>query len=625
MLNRFKYLILSLVSFSLVWGCSQLDIAGLLGTAINYQDNFQIVFKVKDYPSNSQIKNENISWHLIGSEVSGNLKEGYIKLSNLKVGNYNINISGEGYITSNISLVLNKSNYYYDDTYYFGHYYDYKTNHEYNEFDYQEIFLFPKLSTLNITVYQDAYSGVAPYAELYISWVFSPAEDENSSLLEILFASQYYNQSQSHKYIADANGKITITDIPGNTTISVSPYPFDSNSDGFVDYDDSYMENDNYPRQFNILPNKTLNLHFFLVEKPNSSVKVISTNIESGPKLSAPKAILEFNEPMDTSSANITFKKKNRHGADQPFVYSWVTSKKLEVTPLASYLDENSNYFLKFQLFDASGQLLTLTYKKLDWKLTASNISTSNNTTNLEVTNLSLKPGESYDFNKKNNYQLQWDPVENVKAYYVYAKDNYKVNSWVYLNKITADFSNGPISASLSLTNQFDRFADDEIITPLMGIKVSFCVMPINSANPEPGGTHPTLNITDTVAPKVTNFQLNTVSANRESLNTTGNLTFIITLSEPINVWPEVFISDDNTASSKNIVLNPQNGEFYYFDTNRKIICFTILAPPKKNASGDIIKFDFSAVTDWTENLVKTINPGSGYSVSNQTITATIK
>lgn len=314
----------------------------------------------------------------------------------------------------------------------------------------------------------------------------------------------------------DMAGKFKLTGLPssaGGLNVNVIVPPFDDNGDGAPDYNQG-------SRNLNLYPGYTSPA---VVNLNALSLQVATSSLSSGEISPSDAITFEFTTPIDTATADFSLV-QNGGGYEVAVNATWTGNTKVTLTPVGGPLAPNMNYYVFVELRALNGSSFSNSY---NFNVRGTTTVPTGTVTNFKITS----PGMMMYDSQLSVVNLSWDPMPMVGGYKIYVRSEKRYQSYLLLRSMNASQTNESIYFST-----FDSDDTDDYNTPLGNSnKVKFVIVPTDSqGNHGPLDTAASIEINDTVLPRLTSGSQNSGSANNTSGTMPSTVTYVVYFSEPM-------------------------------------------------------------------------------------------
>lgn len=556
----------SLFLMMLCSGCTEEQITNV--NIVEDPDTFTVSGHVDSYPQYTSVAGA--EYEIMPGNITGVCDDkGYMEVTGLSAGNYQVTISATGYATSIATMTLTvpaqKGN-----------------NNQYRDF-----YLLTTSEDLDLTVRRQDTGGVMSGVSVAVVAVDFPYEIRGHKI----DVAALNSTGQT-----DENGQVVLSGVPA-VRVWVAANAYDIDDDGVVDFGA-------LTSRFDIAVDAPNTGHMVMGPYTGEAPTVVATNVPSsyGTQVTAPALYYVFSEPMQTTpdATQVRLVQDNSPYEEIPLTVTWTSAIRLEFTPVQPLWDANRDYDLTLTVYSMEGDQFNTSTNSIYWQTGSDPV--GGNCEDMVTDLVAESPnGAAVDYDSR-TILLSWTAVPCAGGYRVYARDDRNNQQWIHLKDEPTDYEMGSITTVCSLPESFDRYDIDGIQTPFAGTDVSFSVVPMNATSPNPGAPHGTVIVSDSQAPAILY-----VTQIGNGLNATGSSTpleFVIQFSEYVD--PSVVdpvIEMNELGGDPAFVLNPANA-FWSWTSGGYSGRFIFDLPDGTNASGDQFRVTVNDLADLSGNTI---------------------
>jgi hypothetical protein len=522
---------------------------------------------VLSYPGGQTIPAAEYS--IVGTDFEGVADEdGVFKVTGMGPGTYQVVVESPGYATSRITFVLGGS----------------FPKSEINQM--REFRLFETTGSVDLVIRGQDDGEVLEGVTVGLA-VVQPPYGLSSHAIDL--------ESVDTGGVTDENGRVILDGLP-TTNLWLATQPFDADDDGQADYGARTLE-------VKCPPNETVESHLILQPPVGDFPEILATNLQSGynqPPVIAPSIYFIFSVPMDTEAGRtiVEVATDNYNPVSIPVTIEWTSPIRLEVTPVQPLTDTSTDYDFDFNVLSADGHRLTRHYT-FYW---TTSLGVGGGSCTDVVTDLTIAPPPEGMFDlEATTFELTWSAVACAGGYRIYARDDRDNQDWVYIKDEPIDFEVGQISTVCTLPARFDRYDVDGRQTPLAGITVTFCVVPLLAETALPGDPHGTVAVSDTRPPSLE--MAVQVGNGHNQTDDAGVLEFHVSFSEFIEPGAaDPVLQIEEAGGDPAFTLDPATGTWIWI-AGRFSGKFVFDLPAGTDASGDNFRIMATDLADLSGSI----------------------
>ena len=335
---------------------------------------------------------------------------------------------------------------------------------------------------------------------------------------------------------ADAAGKFSISGLPGSALgqpaqLNVAPY--DENEDGSPDYAAQ-------ARTYTLFPG---NATYNTITLAALGVQLITSNVSDGDLLPTDAVTLTFNGQLRTNQSTLTLF-RNAGNVQIGAAVKWDVGNTVgTLTPVGGKLVEGQAYYLVYSVRAVNG---ALTSGQLPFVARPpGNAPPPGDVQGFRV----VLPGTmSYDSTLA-SLTLAWALLPEASGYRVYGKDAAMSSAYLLL----ANLASGAVTSATISLSHFDSVGGDAFSTPLghSNIVKLTIVATDRVGNESAFATAPTIDLRDTVPPRVASGSQLAGTANNLAGGAAAEVAFQLTMSELISTdaMPQIVLPNGATSA----------------------------------------------------------------------------
>lgn len=397
--------------------------------------------------------------------------------------------------------------------------------------------------------------------------------------------------------VTDSTGSVTLTGIP-NALVTFSAAPHDIDDDGVMDYGNADIDFD--LREF-VAPPDPIMMPLLGATEPILMQSNIPNNGYS--LVGSSNVWILFSHEIDPATVfvEITLEQDNPPYEPIPVTAEWTSPIRLQCSPVVELNNDAMDYELVITITSDDGWIYLLS-RRFYWITGSLNLDGDCDETVTELTLDPIQPPFDYD---TRSFSLSWPAVTCSSGYNLYARDDRNNQDWVLLLTDSTDYEWGVVETTCLLPEFFDRYQVDGLLTPLAGINVSFCIVPVDATNPAPGSPHAVLQVADGTAPSIQRVEVTGGAFNDTSEMTPLQISLLF--SEFVAVDspdPILFIAE--LGGDPGFALDPMEATWSW-DNGRHSGTFLFMIPPGVDASGDEVTMMLDNLIDLSGNSTGTL------------------